>query len=177
VEPEEQLGAVAALAELLAENAIDYWLFGGWAVDFYAGTISRPHADIDLAIWVADLGRIASLLQAAGWQHAPEQGEDGYTAFERDGVRVELAFLKRDIGGEAYTPLRDGGRASWPSDAFGADVRELQGVRASLVSLAALQTEKSEVRDDPAVAEKDRMDSITLARLADRGGADRPPRV
>ena len=56
----------------LGDAGIAYWLFGGWAVDFHAGRITRPHDDIDIAVWLEDVPRIAELLTNAGWIHAPE---------------------------------------------------------------------------------------------------------
>lgn len=44
-------------------------------------------------------GRGIELLQAHGWAHGPEPGEDGYTGYGREDVRVELAFLARDSSG------------------------------------------------------------------------------
>jgi Aminoglycoside-2''-adenylyltransferase len=161
----EQLAALAHLDALLRDHGIEYWVFGGWAVDFHAGSVTRAHHDLDLAVWLEDSARIAALLEAEGWQHAPEAGEDGYTAYERGSVRLELAFLARDADGAVWTPLRDG-RAAWPDQAFGGDVAELLGVRARVMRLRALIADKSEARDDPAVAAKDRADVETLARLA-----------
>ena len=41
---------------------IAYWLFGGWAVDFHAGRITRLHDDVDIAVWLEDVPRIVELL-------------------------------------------------------------------------------------------------------------------
>ena len=49
----QQLVALAGLHELLHGHAIDYWLFGGWAVDFHVGQVTRSHDDLDLAVLVA----------------------------------------------------------------------------------------------------------------------------
>jgi Aminoglycoside-2''-adenylyltransferase len=166
VGPKAQLGALGSIEELLDAHGIDGWLFGGWAVDFHAGWVSRGHDDLDLAVWAADHDRIAGLLAADGWTHAPDEGEDGYTAYERDGVRLELAFLERAEDGETYTPLRNG-RATWPEDTFGEDVAELGGVRARVIGLGALRADKSETRDDPRVAAKDHADLETLASVQD----------
>jgi hypothetical protein len=91
---DEQLAAVARIHELLEGAGIEYWLFGGWAVDFHAGSVTRAHVDVDVAVWAHDLDRIRQLLEADGWRHAPEEGEDGYTGYERSGVRLELAFSR-----------------------------------------------------------------------------------
>jgi hypothetical protein len=63
-----------------------------------------------------------------------------------------------------YTPLAEG-RAGWPDAAFEDDVAELLGVRARVMSLRALKSDKAEIRDDSNVAAKDRVDSRTLAGL------------
>lgn len=90
--------------------------------------------------------------------------EDGYTIYVRDAVRLEVAFLARAETGEVFTPLRDG-KGEWADGAFQNDVVELQNVCARIINLAALKAEKSESRDDPAVAAKDRFDSEVLSRL------------
>jgi hypothetical protein len=67
-----QLHTIGWLQTLFAAQGIDYWLFGGWAVDFHVGRVTRDHADVDFAVWQADLDRIRVLLEAQGWEHAPE---------------------------------------------------------------------------------------------------------
>jgi hypothetical protein len=37
----ERLTALARLNELLEANEIEYWVFGGWAVDFHAGSVTQ----------------------------------------------------------------------------------------------------------------------------------------
>jgi Aminoglycoside-2''-adenylyltransferase len=160
----EQLAALARIHELLVEEGLEYWVFGGWAVDFHVGSVTREHDDIDIAVWARDRQRITQLLLAAGWTHAPDAGEDGYTGYERGSVRLELAFLARDEDGDVFTPLRDG-RGDWPDGSFAGDLGEVRGVRARMVALEALRTDKRELRLDPVVAAKDRADSATLSRL------------
>jgi hypothetical protein len=156
-----QLAVLGSTCDLLDRQGIEYWLFGGWAVDFHAGRPSRAHDDLDLAVWAVDHSRIASLLSSEGWSHAPEPGEDGYTGYERAGVRLELAFLERSADGTIYTPLEDG-RGVWPEGAFEDDFAEFRGVRVRVISLRALRADKSEAHDDPRVAAKNRADLATL---------------
>jgi hypothetical protein len=157
----DQLAAVAEIHALAERHGTDYWLFGGWAVDFHAGRVTREHADVDVAIWAADADRVAALLAARGWTHRAEAGEDGYTAYARGDVRLEVAFLARGADGCIFTPLRDG-RGTWPDGSFSADVLTLRGVRARVVARAALVAEKSVVRADPVTAAKDRADVASL---------------
>ena len=165
-----QLDALARVAMLLEEAAVDYWLFGGWAVDFYAGYVSRAHDDVDLAVWLDDLPHVAALLEADGWRHAAEADEDGGTGYERDSVRLELTYLARDDDG-VYTPLRSA-KPYWSEDALADDTAELEGVRSRAVSLAALARTKSRARSDAADAAdaaKDGADSEVLGRIRRRG--------
>jgi hypothetical protein len=160
----DQLAAIAQTHELFIRSGIDYWLFGGWAVDFHAGSITRSHDDIDIAIWLDDHDRIAGLLGAEGWKHAPEADEDGGTGYERDAVRLELTFLVPSDGGEVYIPLHAGG-VLWSDESMSTDLAELSGVRARVLGLAALKRGKSRSREDPVEAAKDRADFATLSQL------------
>src|SRR3954452_7923790 len=162
----DQLAALDPLHRCFEAEGVEYWLFGGWAVDFHVGTVTRAHSDLDLAIWLPDLPRVATLLRREGWAHEPEDAEAGSTAFTQGTVRVELAFLQRDgADGEPYTPLADGGRAGWATGAFGQDVLTLAGIRARVIALAALPEEKTGARDDAAAAAKDRDDLASLEQL------------
>jgi Aminoglycoside-2''-adenylyltransferase len=147
VKAEDQLSALSQLDELFGAHGIEYWLFGGWAVDFHAGEVTRPHDDLDLAVWSQDGEHVRELLTAAGWRHTPEEG---YSVYELDDVRLEVAFL--DHG-------------EWPPNSFEHYVGEVAGVRARVVSLPSLKADKATVRDDESVAAKDRADSVTLGRL------------
>jgi hypothetical protein len=161
---QQQLAAFAQTHELFTRSGIDYWLFGGWTVDFHAGSITRVHDDVDVAVWLDDQDRIAPLLEAEGWSHAPEPDEDGGTGYERDGVRLELTFLLPGDGGEVYIPLR-AGRVLWSEEPLSTDFAELSGVRARVLGLAALRRGKARSRDDPVEAAKDRADFAILSQL------------
>ena len=159
-----QLTALARVDALFERARIAYWLFGGWAVDFYVGSITRPHSDVDIAVWLDALPQISALLEADGWRHAPEPDENGGTGYEREGVRLELTYLVPNEDGPVVTPLQDF-EAPWPEGAFAADTRELRGVHARVVSKAALTSGKSSPRDDPEDAAKDSADFDVLSGL------------
>src|ERR1044071_10504320 len=108
----QQLAAIQEIHARLTASGIHHWLFGGWAVDFYAGRVTRDHADIDLAVWHSDLEQLGMLLGADGWLREPEDG-DGFVVYQREAVRAEFAFLDRDEAGIIYTPV-EAGRGDWP---------------------------------------------------------------
>jgi len=169
----QQLSALARVSDLLGEEGIPYWLFGGWAVDFYAGSVTRAHDDVDIAVWLKDLPRIAKVLEEDGWRHVPLDDEDGGTGYERGSVRLELTYLVRDPDGGIFTPLRRG-RGKWSMEALADDVGELRGVRSRLVGLTPLMRAKSSPRDDPEEAAKDSADFEQLSRLGTGTPIERP---
>ena len=150
---------------IFTRSGIDYWLFGGWAVDFHVGSITRAHDDINVAVWLDDHERIAGLLEAEGWQHASEPDEDGGTGYERDAVRLELTFLVPGEEGEVQIPLR-AGPVAWSNEPVSSDLADLSGVHARVLVLAELKRDKAHYRDDPAEAAKDRADFAMLSQLA-----------
>jgi hypothetical protein len=166
-----QLLALARVDELLEGAGLAYWLFGGWAVDFHAGSLTRSHDDVDIAVWLEDLTRISRLLQEDGWRHAPSEDDDGGTGYLREDVRLELTYLVRDGGGSIVTPLRQG-RAVWSEDGLANEVRELLGVRARVIGLAPLTRGKAAPREDPEDAAKDLADFAVLSRLTSRPRGD-----
>jgi Aminoglycoside-2''-adenylyltransferase len=159
-----QLSDIAEIGRLFDRAGLDHWLFGGWAVDFYVGEMTRAHEDIDLAVWSRDQTVIGELLAAHGWQHAPRPDEDGGTGYERNGVRVELMLLVEGERGEVLIAFRNG-TAMWSEDPLGSDVRTLEGTPARIIPLGLLRDGKSVPRGDPAEAVVDRTDYEALSRL------------
>jgi Aminoglycoside-2''-adenylyltransferase len=159
---EAQLAAIRELHDVLEHAEIDHWLFGGWAVDFHAGRVTRRHDDVDLAVRAEDAGLIVDLLRERGWRHAPEPDEDGGTGYERDGVRVELTFLVRDADGRTCIHLNTGD-FPFAGGAFATEVLELAGCRCRVIERSALVRMKSGSRGDPADDAKDAGDLATLS--------------
>ena len=160
----QQLEALAEVGRLLERRRIEWWLFGGLAVDFHVGEVKREHADVDLAVRLDDAETAGALLLAAGWRHAPAAGEDGGTGYERGSARVELTYITSDAAGRVLVALRSGS-VLWSEHPLGSDVRELLGVRARVIPLELLRRGKRSPRDDPGDAENDRADLQALAAL------------
>jgi Aminoglycoside-2''-adenylyltransferase len=161
-----QLVTLGWLGEALGRRGIAHWVFGGWAVDLHLGRTSREHADIDVAVWASDRPVLDTLLLDDGWVRTPDPDEDGYTAYQRGPVRLEVAFLARDEDGTVYTPVVEG-RGSWPPGSFGEEEGEVDGVRARVVGRGSLVEDKSGPRDDPTAAAKDRADVAALVGTPD----------
>jgi hypothetical protein len=168
ISSDDPLAAVSRLNASFEQGGIPYWLFGGWAVDFHVGQVTRDHADIDIAVWQTDLISVGALLRADGWLQTPGQEDDGYTSYTRGALHLDLAFLARDAQGIVYTPLK-AGRGEWPPNSFEADICDLAGTRAHVVSLASLVTDKSDLREDVGAATKDAADVAVLRSVETNG--------
>ena len=160
----QQLDAIAGLAHLFRERRIDHWLFGGWAVDFWVGQVTREHGDIDLAVRLGDRPAIHELLLGDGWHPAPVEDEAIGAGYRRNNVLVELTFVETDDNGRVLIPFTTG-PAVWSTIPFGEDTRELRGVRCRTIPLQVLRDDKSTARDDADDAAKDTADHNALSRL------------
>lgn len=138
-----QLGVVGYISDLLSKSRIAHWLFGGWAVDFAIGRITRPHDDIEFMIRQEDGGRVDDLLAEAGFTQLALRGED--TIWEVEGQKVELYFLTRDAAGRVVVAGQWDG---WPfaEDAFGSDRGKIGGVSVPTASPRALLEAKLRYR-------------------------------
>jgi hypothetical protein len=54
---------IREISDALTCAGVDHWLFGGWAVDFAVGDMTRQHRDVDFVVWEVDLPRITELLR------------------------------------------------------------------------------------------------------------------
>jgi hypothetical protein len=158
-----QLAAIGRLAALFERDGMDYWLFGGWAVDFHAGAVTRNHADIDMAVWATDGPAVHALLIADGWTDGSAPAQHGYASYSRDDLHLDVAFLVGDAEG-VYTPAGSE-RGEWPAGSFGTDVGELAGMHARVVSAISLLADKSQPRDDSSTASKDAADVAILRSI------------
>lgn len=106
-------GAVRLLASLEA-HAVGFCVGGGWGVDALLGRQTREHADLDLWLPAADLGKLLSALAAAGVDRVfPWPGDRPWNFVLHDGGsrRVDLHLYERLPDGSLhYGSVVDGHR-------------------------------------------------------------------
>ncbi len=162
----EQLVAIGGLSSTLNRADIEFWLFGGWAVDFWVGSVTRPHEDIDVAAWRGDYEAIKTVLAGAGWRHAPTPNDVVGTRFRFGAVEAEFTFIESGgNGGEEIVIPFPGNPVVWSTLPFGNHRRELNGVPTRVIPLALLRAGKSVPRDGEIEGAKDRADLAALAGL------------
>jgi len=158
---DSDLAAIESLGRLLDAAKIEYWLFGGWAVDFWVGRVTRPHDDIDVAAWRRDYDAIQKVLTAGGWTHTPTDEDAVGTRYLLDGALVEFTFLEAGHAGEIVIPI-PGNRVVFPMESFGDARRTLSDVTARVIPLPLLREGKATPRLDATEGAKDRADNEAL---------------
>jgi hypothetical protein len=123
---QQQLAAIASLDTSLQEHDIEYWLFGGWAVDFWVGSVTRDHDDIDVAAWQSDKDAIRTALLSNGWQHTPAAGDVVATRYQLHGMKAEFTFVVRGSNDEVLRAEAAKDRADLAALAKVADIPKLE---------------------------------------------------
>ncbi len=131
-----QAAAIVEWARRFDAAVIEYWLFGGWAVDYHARQVTRSHSDVDFVIWIQDHETVVDMLCAAGFEPLRPP-----LAFTRNGVEFEITLIDTAPDGAIVTP----GFEDWAWDAgtFGDDVQALNGYPVRLVSVSGLLAVKT----------------------------------
>jgi hypothetical protein len=161
---DEQLAAIASLSSILDERRIEYWLFGGWAVDFWVGDVTREHDDIDVAAWREDYDAIGAALEGAGWRHTPVANEVVGTRYRLGRAEAEFTFVVADSEGRILVPMTEQ-PIVWSAESFGDHRLTLGGVNSRTIPLALLRAGKAMSRAGAADAAKDRADFEALSQL------------
>lgn len=164
-----QLEAISSLSTALEASDIDYWLFGGWSVDFWVGSITREHDDIDVLAFRPDYDAIRAALLEAGWEHTPTPDDIVGTRYAWRGVEVEFTFaIERE--GTVLVPV-PGGPIVVSDRPLGNGRRELRGVSSRVIPLELLLAGKQTPRPGAVESAKDRSDFEALSAAQ----SGRPP--
>ena len=59
-------------ASLLAGIDVPWWIAGGWALEMFRGTVTRPHADLDVGVLRRDISTVLDRL--SGWEMFEAKG-------------------------------------------------------------------------------------------------------
>jgi Aminoglycoside-2''-adenylyltransferase len=166
---ERQLAAIGSLSHALDASGVDYWLFGGWAVDFWVGSITRDHDDIDVAAWRSDQDLINAALVGAGWRHTPADDEVVGTRYQLHDAQAEFTFVVSDAEGRVLIPFEQ--PLVWAVVPFGSNRRELLGVRSRTIPFALLKAGKQQFAGGMGRVQdaKDRADLEALMRVENAG--------
>ncbi len=124
------------MVERFDSRNVEYWLSGGWAVDFHVGRITREHSDVDFVVSLEDQSTIHELAEEGGFVMVPTDPHRGVEAYEVKEVRLELAYVTEDEQGQLVTP----GYQFWPwrEGTFNDDTTVFAGIEVQVMSVFGL---------------------------------------
>jgi hypothetical protein len=133
---ERQLQVICDVLAIALENAIEVWLRGGWAMDFFLGRVTRDHADIDWFAWADDASVIRAALLERGYQAipggSPELGLDAV----KDGEDWDFQFewLATDSAGQVVVPAGPHAGEPWPEGMLTWEPGQIGQLRCPIIS-------------------------------------------
>ncbi|MBT2655391.1 hypothetical protein J7E81_09090 [Bacillus sp. ISL-18] len=98
---ESQLKILTEISTISKTIGIEFWLRGGWAIDFLLGKITRKHDDIDLITWIQNREMLECELLKAGYEKIPvkEEFRDRQSDFCKDSVEITFGYISRSDDG------------------------------------------------------------------------------
>jgi hypothetical protein len=159
------LAALQSAAGALDGAQLEYWLFGGWAVDLWVGRLTRPHDDIDVLVWRHDESRVHQALEAAGWLHTPTPEDLVGTNYTRDQDELQLTFAIPGEEGGVVVPV-PGQPIVLSSGPLSFARLELADVAVRVLTLEMMLAIKAAARADEVGGAKDRADLAALRSVA-----------
>ena len=129
-ENESQLQVLGQINEIFSSLNINFWLRGGWAIDFLLGRITRPHEDIDIVAWVQHREEIEQTLIQQDFDYV--RVSDFQSNFFKSDVEISFVFLTLTNDGRIYA--NGFSEWIWRSDALPAEPFTLNGVSSFVLS-------------------------------------------
>ena len=145
---------------------LEYWVFGGWAVDLWVGRLTRPHDDIDILVWRHDEAAVDEALQGAGWIHEPTPEDRVGTNYACDGYELQLTFVVAGPKGGVIVPVPEQ-PIVLSSGPLAFARRDLDDVSVRVLTLEMMLASKATPRPDEMGGSKDRADLEALRSLAE----------
>jgi lincosamide nucleotidyltransferase A/C/D/E len=107
---------VIAVVRLLEQTLCPVWIDGGWGVDALLGRQTRLHADLDLAIALADVPMAKEVLgKRLGYRVAQDEMPTRLELRDAQNRRVDLHPLVFDDDGNGWQQLQDGSWGMYPA--------------------------------------------------------------
>lgn len=98
---DSQLKVLSEISAISKSLEIEFWLRGGWAIDFLLGKITRPHDDIDLVTWIQNREQFENALAQAGYERIPVSKEfrNRQSDFLKDNIKVTFVYITHSVNG------------------------------------------------------------------------------
>lgn len=177
---DRQLRLIAETSRIADALGVDLWLRGGWAMDFFLGSATRDHTDIDWFTRRQDAEQLTRELLRSGWERLPGPPRDQQLDFGKQGEESSFALLDEDGSGHAVVAGGPWAGERWPDGMLDGPLGRIGATACQVISPAAQIEIKRMmpvwVPGRPRRA-KDAEDIRVLeTALRERGGPDREAR-
>ncbi|MFS0673559.1 nucleotidyltransferase domain-containing protein [Ornithinibacillus sp. 179-J 7C1 HS] len=90
-----QLNVLKEIIAVSEAAEVDFWLRGGWAIDFLLGKITRPHDDIDVVTWIQNREQLENKLIKIGYERTfvKEEFRDRQSDFCKGDVEITFSYI------------------------------------------------------------------------------------
>ena len=123
-----QFDILTQIEDLLRLAGIDFWLRGGWAIDFLFGHITRSHSDIDLVAWKHDATQLRSLFQYSDFLFARDTGVQ--FDFSKSDQEISVIFIAHN-GDDLY--VVNVPEWIWLPDALSLPPQQIDGLACNVI--------------------------------------------
>jgi hypothetical protein len=138
-----QFELIHEFASLAGECGVEWWLRGGWALDFLLGRVTRAHEDIDLFIWAADAAKLLPRLKDKGYQEIGGPPPEQQRNLVKNGEEFHMTLIEENELGVVTA----GGRwanVPWPKGMLDGPIGQIGDIRCRLISPEAQLWAKEE---------------------------------
>ncbi len=132
-----QFEILTQIDALLRPVGINFWLRGGWAIDFLLGYLTRSHSDIDIVVWNCDASQLRNFFEKAGFLFIRDTGVQ--FDFSKSGQEVSIIFIAKNEEEVFVENIPDW---IWLPEALTFPPQQLQGLLCNVISPEQLLEEK-----------------------------------
>lgn len=101
VQIKSHLKVLSEISTIFEGINAEFWMRGGWAIDFLLGEITRPHSDIDIVTWITDREQLENALLKADYEQIPvkEEFRNRQSDFRKDNVDITFCYITYNFDG------------------------------------------------------------------------------
>lgn len=111
---DRQFRLINEFASICTAASIEFWLRGGWAMDFFVGRLTREHHDIDVFVWSKDAITLMETLRQAGFEEMGGAPPEAQRNVMRYGEELQIVLLDSNHQGEIATAGGPWAGVPWP---------------------------------------------------------------
>jgi lincosamide nucleotidyltransferase A/C/D/E len=116
---------VVALVDSLGQSGARTWLDGGWGIDALLRRQTRPHADLDLVVALADVSKLREVLGERGYEVAGDGAPMSFELVDAHGRQRDAHPVVFNERGDGVYLMRTGEEWTYPAAGFAGTGRVL----------------------------------------------------